>query len=159
VAVLVVCGLGAAAVGAAVAFGALSRSAVSPVTVTVGGGTTSPVALHGVVGPGFTISFTYADGSNVTSLNPGTYKIQVDDLSNIHNFHLYGTGVDTSTGVDPVGVSQWTATLQPGFYTFICDPHATTMVGQLRVLPYGTMTYFPAPAAAPVASKKHKLKH
>jgi plastocyanin len=154
-----VCALAVAGIGAAAAFGALSRSTVAPTTVTVNGG--AAIGLHGVVGPGFTISFTYSDtGTNVTQLNPGTYKVQIDDLANNHDFHLTGNGTDLSTDVAAIGTSQWTVNFQPGSYMFVCDPHAATMNGQLSVLPYSTVTSFPAPVTVPkttvTAHKKHR---
>jgi hypothetical protein len=50
----------------------------------------------------------------------------------------------------------WNVTLQPGTYTFVCDPHTSQMNGQLLVLPYSTVTSFPAPPPQP---KHHKKKH
>ena len=121
---------------------ALGRTAVEPITETVSAGQ-SPVGLHGVDGPGFTITFTYSDNNQtVNFLNPGTYRITIDDLSNIHDFHLTGAGTDVATDVAAVGTTVWNVTLQPGTYTFVCDPHASTMNGQLLVLPFGTVTSF-----------------
>ena len=151
-ALLVICVLAAAAMGAAAALG---RTAVEPITETVSAGQ-SPVGLHGVDGPGFTITFTYSDNNQtVNFLNPGTYRITIDDLSNIHDFHLTGAGTDVATDVAAVGTTVWNVTLQPGTYTFVCDPHASTMNGQLLVLPFGTVTSFPAPPPQP---KHHKKK-
>jgi plastocyanin len=153
---VVICALAAAATGAAAAFGALHRTAVEPVTETVSAGQ-SPIGLHGVDGPGFTITFAYSDNNQtVNFLNPGTYRITIDDLSNIHNFHLTGSATDVATDVAAVGTTVWNVTLQPGTYTFVCDPHASQMNGQLLVLPYSTVTSFPAPPPQP---KHHKKKH
>lgn len=156
--VVALCGLAVAAIGTAAAFGALGRSQAEPTTTTVSAGQ-SPIGLHGVVGPGFTISFAFSDNNQtVASLNPGTYKITIDDLANNHNFHLTGAGTDLSTTVPDIGTTVWTATLQPGTYMFVCDPHASTMSGQLLVMPYGTVTSFPAPAQ-PAKKASHRKKH
>ncbi len=65
--------------------------------------TGSPIApgatLQASVGPGFDISLTTPDGEPVTTLAAGTYTIDVDDQSDIHNFHLTGSGVDEDSGV------------------------------------------------------------
>jgi plastocyanin len=88
--------------------------------------------LTGVDGPGFTI--TLKKGSaKVTTLKAGKYKIVIKDLSNIHNFHLKGPGVDKKTGVGPKGTFTWTVTLKKGTYKYICDPHATIMKGSFKV--------------------------
>jgi len=44
--------------------------------------------LFGTVGPEFEISFRDGQGGRVTKLEPGTYDIQVRDLSDFHTFHL-----------------------------------------------------------------------
>src|SRR4029450_12955870 len=44
----------------------------------------------------FTITLTTEDGSDVTTLAPGDYTLEIKDLSSIHNFHLTGPGVDVS---------------------------------------------------------------
>src|SRR5947207_2687537 len=55
--------------------------------------------LVGSVGPDFTISLKDTSGANVTHLAVGTYTLLVHDLSDEHNFHLSGPGVDVSTDV------------------------------------------------------------
>jgi plastocyanin len=65
----------------------------------------------------------------VTQLPVGTYDITVEDLSNEHNFHLQGPGVNRSTDVAFVGTQTWTVTITDGSYRFYCDPHATVMRG------------------------------
>ena len=89
--------------------------------------------LTASVGPGFEISLTGADGADVTTLAAGTYTIEVDDQSDIHNFHLSGAGVDESTEVSAVGAETWEVTFEAGTYEFVCDPHASTMNGSFEV--------------------------
>ena len=50
--------------------------------------------LVGTVGRNdtFTIALQDPSGKAVTSLEPGTYDIEVHDLSEEHNFHLVGPG-------------------------------------------------------------------
>lgn len=89
--------------------------------------------LLGVVGPGSTIALTDANGTRVTSLPPGTYQIEVDDRSSDHNFHLSGPGVNQRTDVGFVGRVTWTVTVSAGTYTYVCDPHASSMRGSFTV--------------------------
>ena len=89
--------------------------------------------LTASVGPGFEISLTGADGSEVTTLAAGTYTIEVDDQSDVHNFHLTGTGVDEDSGVSETGTSTWEVTFEAGSYHFQCDPHASQMNGDFEV--------------------------
>jgi hypothetical protein len=92
------------------------------------------VTLTGVVGPGFNISLTNADGSNVTHLDPGTYDISVTDNSVEHNFHLIGPGsVDRATAVETTGTTTWTVAFTDGTYRFQCDPHSASMRGSFTV--------------------------
>ena len=83
--------------------------------------------LIGTDGPGFTITM------NKKAVKAGTYTIVIRDKSNIHNFHLSGPGVNKLTSVPWVGTKTWTVKLKKGTYKFVCDPHATTMKGVLRV--------------------------
>ena len=89
--------------------------------------------LLGRVGPGFEITLTNANGERVTQLSPGTYEIVVEDRASVHNFHLTGPGVDQRTGVEEQGAVTWTVTLAEGTYTYLCDPHPTTMRGSFTV--------------------------
>jgi hypothetical protein len=90
--------------------------------------------LHGVVGPGFTITLTQPDGTAVTHLNPGTYGIMVEDKAEEHNFHLFGAGVDQQTAVETTSTTIWEVTFQDGkIYKFQCDPHSSTMHGSFTV--------------------------
>ena len=95
---------------------------------TTAGGTT----LQASVGPGFEISLTQ-DGQDVATLTAGEYTIEVDDQSDIHNFHLTGSGVDEDSGVSETGTSTWTVTFEAGSYHFQCDPHASQMNGDFEV--------------------------
>jgi plastocyanin len=96
---------------------------------TEAGGGTGGGTLSGSVGPGFSISLDGTDG-----LTAGDYTITVDDLSGEHNFHLTGPGgVDVSTAVGEEGEESFDVTLEPGEYTFVCDPHASQMRGRFTV--------------------------
>ena len=89
--------------------------------------------LVGEVGPGFTIEVKKA-GKDVKTLKAGRYTIKVEDKATIHNFHLFGPGVNKSTGVSFVGDKTWTVTLRAGRYTYQCDPHAASgMKGHFTV--------------------------
>jgi len=99
-------------------------------TTTAASGTT----LSASVGPGFDISLKDADGADVTTLTAGTYTIEVDDQSDIHNFHLSGPGgVDVATEVGETGTTSWQVTFEAGSYHFQCDPHSSQMNGDFEV--------------------------
>ena len=91
------------------------------------------VKLVGTVGPGFSITLEFPDGRPATQLDPGTYEITVRDLSDEHNFHLYGPGVEQSTQVETTGTVTWTVTFREARYTVVCDPHANQMVRLITV--------------------------
>src|SRR5689334_7379459 len=63
--------------------------------------------LTGETGPGFTIELKQGS-KDVKTLKAGTYKIKVEDKSNIHDFHLVGPGVDKKTTVPFKGEQTWT---------------------------------------------------
>ena len=92
----------------------------------------SATILVGVDGPGFTITLKNA-GKIVKKLKAGTYVVRVSDKSNIHNFHLKGPGVSKLTSVAAVGTKTWTVKLKAGKYTYVCDPHASSMKGSFTV--------------------------
>jgi plastocyanin len=102
------------------------------------------------VGPGFTISLKKSDGSIVSHLDAGSYTITVHDLSEEHNFHLKGSGVDQATGVEAEGDATWQVTFTDAKYTFNCDAHPTQMKGSFTV---GTFTS-PPPPPPPAKAKK-----
>ncbi len=59
--------------------------------------------LVGTVGPGFGIFLKDSSGAAVTHLDAGTYTLLVHDLSEEHNFHLTGPGVDVTADVAFIG--------------------------------------------------------
>jgi len=90
-------------------------------------------ALSGTVGPGFTIALRNANGIKVTQLDPGAYTITIDDMADIHNFHLKGPGVDERTSVEGTGKTTWNVTFVDGLYTYHCDAHPS-IKGSFRVV-------------------------
>jgi hypothetical protein len=129
---------GVALVGAACGGDDEATDTTTETTTDTTTDTTEPsgdgTALKGSVGPGFEISLSADDGTPVTSLAAGSYELEVEDLSTAHNFHLTGPGdVDVATEVGEEGDESFTVELVPGEYTFVCDPHATTMRGTFEV--------------------------
>lgn len=80
----------------------------------------------GTVGPGFTISMK-------KPTKAGKITLVVSDKSSIHNFHLKGPGVNVKTTVPARGSKTFNVTLQKGKYTFLCDPHPTSMKGSFTI--------------------------
>jgi plastocyanin len=109
--------------------------------------------LRARVGPSFTISLSTEAGARVTTLDPGTYEITVDDMSEEHNFHLSGPGVDRSTEIGEVGTQTWTVTLRDGAYRYVCDPHQADMRGSFTVGSVTTPPPTPNPPANAVTPK------
>jgi hypothetical protein len=107
--------------------------------------------LVGSVGPGFGISLKDSSGVAVKHLAAGTYTLLVHDLSEEHNFHLSGPGVNVTTDVGFTGDQSFTITVTDGTYNYICDVHAYSMHGQFTggSTPPPTTTT-PAPAAKPL---------
>jgi hypothetical protein len=109
--------------------------------------------LHGVVGPDANISLAYDDGSSVGAAAPssGSYRLLISDLAGDHNFHIVGLGVDIDSGVDAVGSSSFTITLQNNArYQFFCDVHPDSMYGTFTV---GAVASSPTPTpTTPVAT-------
>ena len=89
--------------------------------------------LVGTSGPGFKITLTQ-NGKAVKTLTAGSYKITVNDKSSIHNFHLFGPGVNKKTGVPFTGTVAWKVALKKGSYTYRCYIHFMSgMIGHLKV--------------------------
>jgi hypothetical protein len=98
--------------------------------------TTGLPKLIGTVGStddpdAYEINLTTEDGAEVTTtLRPGEYMLEIDDLSTIHNFHLGGprAAVDVATDVAGTGEKTGIVLLQePESYIYVCDAHPTTM--------------------------------
>jgi plastocyanin len=103
--------------------------ALPPTAFSIAGAT----KLTGTTGPGFTITLKKA-GTKVKTLRPGSYTITVADKSNIHNYRLKGPGVNRQiTSVSFTGTKTVTVTLRRGKYTYVCDPHASSMKGSFTV--------------------------
>ena len=112
------------------------------------------VAAHGTVtqpliatvgtptsGNNFVISLKDSTGAQVTHVDPGTYTITVHDYATVHNFHLFGPGVNQATSVDNPEEATWVVTTTDGKYTYMCDIH-TTLMGTFTS---GTVVTPPAP--------------
>jgi hypothetical protein len=128
----------------------LAAAAAVVVLVLSGGAGAQSPTLFGVVGPGFSIRLSDASGAPVKHLEPGTYTIQVQDQADQHNFHLTGPGVDRATDIEETGTFVWTVTVVDGSYHFQCDPHPTTMFGNLTVGNVAPPSAPKPPAAKPV---------
>jgi hypothetical protein len=126
--------------------GLLVLTAAAVVTVVPAALGAAAPRLFGTVGPGESIVLEDGGGALVTKVDPGTYEIVVRDLSDEHNFHLSGPGVNEATEVETQGTVTWTVTLQNGTYTLLCDPHFTSM---RRTFAVGTPPAAPPKPAAP----------
>lgn len=104
---------------------------------TGGGGGSESTVLIGTVGTAedpeaFEISLTDESGEPITEIPAGDYTIQVSDPAASHNFHLTGGSVDETTSVPEQEETTFEVTLEPGEYTYTCDPHPT-MTGTFTV--------------------------
>ena len=80
---------------------------------------------------GSEISLRDPQGNDLSggTLPAGTYTVQVDDTSTLHNFHLEGPGVQcvppSDCMTDPAGLGRetWLVNFTPGSVTYHCDPH------------------------------------
>ena len=104
----------------------------------------------------FAISLSDASGSPVTHLDPGTYDIEVHDLSEMHNFRLHGPDVQQATAVGSVENVVWTVTFADGKYVFDCSAHPSTMNGWFAVGDVAPTTF--AAAVGPKRSISLKPK-
>lgn len=90
-------------------------------------------ALKGQVYDSFKIEMKNRANRPLRTVKAGTYRIKIEDKSAVHNFHLIGRGVNKATSVPGIGETIWTVKLRPGKYTFVCDPHPSSMRGSFRV--------------------------
>jgi len=81
----------------------------------------------------FKIEMKNKAGKKLRTVKAGTYRIKVEDKATIHNFRLRGPGVNKATSVPGKTETVWTVRLRKGTYTFLCDPHASSMRGSFRV--------------------------
>lgn len=135
---------------------ALATTLLATALLGASGGAAAPVTgeLQARVGPGFTISFTDDAGTRITKLDPGTYVIEVEDEASEHNFHLIGPGVDKKTSLPGEGKETWTVTFKDGTYTYLCDPHSSSMKGQFTV---GSGSQPPTTGGGGVVTPKTRL--
>jgi plastocyanin len=114
----------------------LVTAAAALALAVAGSASAAPAAktVTGTVGPGFTITMKLA-GKQVKKLKAGVpYKLVVNDLSEAHNYHLTGPGYDrVLTSVPFTGKKTITVKFKKGTYTFVCDPHASSMKGSFTV--------------------------
>lgn len=90
--------------------------------------------VYGRVDDTFTITLKDAKGKPVKRLAPGLVTFRIRDLSDMHNFHLFGPGFDRKTGVDATGRFVWKVRLKKGKWKFHCDPHQLVMHGSFVVV-------------------------
>jgi plastocyanin len=109
--------------------------------------------LFAQVGPEATITLQDGQGNRVTQLDPGAYEVEVKDLSDEHNFHLTGPGVNQLTDVSFVGTTTWHVTFQDGSYRYVCDPHSSSMRGTFSVGTPPATTPPPVTVSAPVGAR------
>ena len=108
-------------------------TATETTTTDTSGAATGTKLIGSVASDDFTITLTTEDGTAVTSLPAGDYTLEIVDNSDIHNFHLTGTGVDVMSEVGEQEDEDYPITLVAGSYHFQCDPHASTMFGDFEV--------------------------
>jgi hypothetical protein len=115
-----------AAIGLAVPGAVGARGEVAqPLLATVGDAATQNA---------YRISFSDATGTRVTHLDPGTYTINVHDYATLHNFHLFGPGVQQASDIEGTTTTlSWVVTFQNGTYHYQCDAHPTIMHGAFTV--------------------------
>ena len=106
-----------------------------------GGGSTAaglperPARLVADVGHNGSFGITLRDpeGKTIRNLAAGTYALDINDESSIHNFHIFGKGIDDKSDVSGVGKQSFTITFARGFYAFQCDIHVSQMHGTFEV--------------------------
>ena len=98
---------------------------------------------------GFTIELRDPNGQNLDggTLPKGSYRLEIDDNSAFHNFHLLrpfslGSLASTvscvpisscATDVSRTGHETWIVNFTPGPVRYVCDPHAEFMRGDFTV--------------------------
>src|SRR6266540_4185177 len=105
--------------------------------------------LHADVNDDFTIHLHGPEGEDLNggTLPEGAYRLETDDNSDFHNFHLLGLRTvscspesDCATGIggaNGTGHFTWTVNVTPGTVMYQCDAHPGTMHGQFTVTGVG----------------------
>jgi hypothetical protein len=115
---------------------ATTGETVATDTTTTETPTTGLAKLIGTVGStedpdAYEISLTTEGGAEVTTtLPPGEYMLEINDLSTIHNFHLGGPRAAVDVATDVAGTGEKTAIVllqHREAYIYACDAHPTTM--------------------------------
>jgi plastocyanin len=88
---------------------------------------TSRAKITGSVGPGMTISVSRH------KVGHGTYTFTVTDKSTMHNWHIFGPGVNRKTSISKKVTKTFTVQLKKGTYKIHCDVHPTTMKTHITV--------------------------
>lgn len=122
---------------ALVAVGVLAAVALT-VAGTALSRTDSTPMLKGVVGPGYSVSFTKG-GKKVKSLKAGKYKVVISDKSSFHNSVLEREKPEKPklekdiTGTGFTGTKTIVMTLKPGSWRFYCSVHESQMHQDFKV--------------------------
>jgi plastocyanin len=115
-----------AAIGLAVPGAVGARGEVAQPLLATVGAATAPNAYR--------ISLVDATGATVTHLDPGTYTINVHDYATLHNFDLFGSGVQQASDIEGTTTTlSWVVTFQNGTYHYQCDAHPTLLHGAFTV--------------------------
>jgi plastocyanin len=108
--------------------GVLLSVVVLALAAVVGGNAATSKSSYDLKGEvyasGFKIEMVNRANQHLKTVKAGTYRIKIEDHASIHNFHLFGPGVNKSTSVGGVTETTWTVRLKPGKYTYACDAHA-----------------------------------
>jgi plastocyanin len=110
-----------------------TETTTTETTTDTSGESTGTKLIGSVASDDFTITLTTEDGSEVTSLPAGDYTLEIVDKSDIHNFHLTGSGVDVMSEVSEQEDEDYDITLVAGSYHYQCDPHSSSMNGDFEV--------------------------
>ena len=102
-------------------------------TTDTSGAATGTKLIGSVASDDYTITLTTEDGTNVTTLPAGDYTLEIVDKTDIHNFHLTGSGVDEASEVGGQEDKEVPITLVAGSYHYQCDPHSSIMNGDFEV--------------------------
>jgi hypothetical protein len=114
----------------------IGLAAVALAAAACGGGNDELPKLIGTVGTAddpdaYEISLRTEDGEEITTvLASGEYRLEIDDRSTIHSFHLMPrtNGVDLATEVAGTGEKTAVVDLQePQAYIYFCDAHPARM--------------------------------